>query len=172
MCVSVCVSLQSVGGGGGGEEEEGRGESEADREWEEYTKEREKRLRLMEELWEDEDTRKRKRKCVIRYLWCSVCVCVCWVWVIERKGGKIELKRERESRVWAALVGVVACGYPGVHTNSAYPLPLWTLAMSCVFCGIATLYRLKLVYVADVYRDSGHQGSSRSFIMYRVFRPL
>ena len=49
-----------------------------------------------------------------------VCVCVCWVWVIERKGGKIELKRERESRVWAALVGVVTCGYPGVHTNSAY----------------------------------------------------
>ena len=28
----------------------------------------------------------------------TVCVCVCvyWVWVIERKGGKIELKRERE----------------------------------------------------------------------------
>ena len=84
----------------------------------------------------------------------------------------MELKRERESRVWAALVGVVACGYPGVHINSAYPLPLWTLAMSCVFCGIATLYRPKLVYVADVYRDSGHQWSSRSFIMYRVFRPL
>ena len=113
--------------------------------------------------------------CVCVCLCVCVCVCVCWVWVIERKGGKIELKRERESRVWAALVGVVACGYPGVHTNSAYPLPLWTLAMSCVFCGIATLctlYRLKLVYVADVYRDSGHQGSSQSFIMYRVFRPL
>ena len=110
--------------------------------------------------------------CVSLCLSVCVCLCVCWVWVIERKGGKIVKERERESRVWAALVGVGACGYPGVHTNSAYPLPLWTLAMSCVFCGIATLYRLKLVYVADVYRDSGHQGGSRSLIMYRVFRPL
>ena len=99
------------------------------------------------------------------------CVCVCWV--IERKGRKIV--KEGESRVLAALVGVGAGCYPGVHTNSAYPLPLWTLAMSCVFCGIATsynMYRLKLVYVADVYHDSGHQGSSQSFIMYRVFRPF
>ena len=31
--------------------------------------------------------------------WLSLCVCVCWVWVIERKGGKIELEREREQRV-------------------------------------------------------------------------
>ena len=62
-----------------------------------------------------------------------VCVCVCWVGVIERKRGVRE--REREQTVWAALVGAVVCGYPGVNTNSAYPLPLWTLAMSCVFHG-------------------------------------
>ena len=97
---------------------------------------------------------------------------MCWVWVIERKGGKIELEREREQRVGGSCRRRRMRLPRRPYELGLSTAPMDTLAMSCVFCGIATLYRLKLVYVADVYRDSGHQGSSQSFIMYRVFRPL
>ena len=72
-----------------------------------------------------------------------VCVCVCWVWVIERKGGKIELKRERAEcgRLLSALSH--AATQASIQTRPIH----CPYGPSCVFCGIATLYRLKLVSV-------------------------
>ena len=84
-----------------------------------------------------------------------VCVCVCVGFGVYKE------KREHihnHNGVWAALVNVTAYDYPGVSAN-------WPKC-HCNQC----ISVLKLM--CYMYTNSGRQGSSLSFIMNCVFRPL